>query len=48
MTHLTTTLADRWPRCPRCGVLAVASWPWHHRPGCPAEDTDPDEWETHP
>lgn len=44
MTHLTTTLADRWPRCPDCGAVAYPAWTTEHRPSCPLKHSDPNTW----
>jgi len=46
MTHLNTTLADRWPRCPECQAVAYPAWATEHRPGCEMTHTDPADWPT--
>jgi hypothetical protein len=37
VTHLLTTIGDRWPRCPECGAVEHPDYPelTGHRPGCP-------------
>jgi len=46
MTHLTTTLGDRYPSCPGCGAVAWPQWLTSHRPTCPYIATDPAHWPT--
>jgi hypothetical protein len=46
MTHLSVTLANRWPRCPECQAVAYPAWAVQHRPGCPYTHTNPEEWST--